>query len=107
MELLRKLLFKLHVPWVCSTVQVLCVCLFAHTLLFSIVVLTCGLQVLFIEVGGRALNVVSLEYAPWLISIAFGVGMLIWGTLQRVLIPPPEWRWLKYQQFKQDNVELP
>jgi len=71
---------------------------FSNYIFLGIVFLTVALQVLFVEVGGRALDVVRLDWQPWLISLAFGFGMLIWGTLVRTFVPPPDWDWLRYQK---------
>jgi len=83
---------------------------FSNYMFLGVIFVTCGLQILFVEAGGRALNVVRLRWDSWLICLAFGAGALIWGTLCRVFVPPPRFKWLsngKPEEPEEVEIELP
>jgi Ca2+-transporting ATPase len=71
---------------------------FSNPIFLVIVGGTIAAQVLLINVGGIAFRVIRLNWKYWLISIGFGLSMFPFGVILRVLIPPPEFAWLKYQK---------
>lgn len=71
-----------------------------------ILLTTIVLQVIFVEVGGRALSTKPLSGAQWLNCLAFGSSSLLVGLFIRLFIPAPDnWMWLKYKKGYQPDEE--
>jgi len=69
--------------------------------IFVAVVVGTGLtQGLLISVGSIAFQVLYLNYKYWLISMALGLVMLPFGLLVRILVPVPDYDWIKYERSK-------
>jgi len=74
---------------------------FTNWLFVAIVVFCAIAQAIFIEFGGEALATKHLNAGQWFSCLGLGASVLIVGTLVRVIVPPPTWPWLKY-----NNVPL-
>jgi len=53
-------------------------------------------QVMFVQFGGTALATEPLDVGQWFSCVGLGASILIVSVMIRVIIPAPEWKWLKY-----------
>jgi hypothetical protein len=70
--------------------------LFTNWLFSAVVIGSFGLQIIFVQVGGKSLGTEPLDVVQWFSCIGLASSILIVSAAVRVLIPPPEWAWLKY-----------
>ncbi len=60
---------------------------FKNPVFSAVILITTVLQILIMQFGGIAFEVLPLNSLQWGVSIAFGVGMLPWGVVMH-LVPP-------------------
>lgn len=70
---------------------------FRNPLFLVIVFGTLAAQILIVFVGGIPFSVKHMTWKYWLICIAFAVSIFPFGVINRVVIPVPDFKWLKYQ----------
>jgi len=74
---------------------------FSNYIFVAVVLVTCLVQIPIVCVGGsHAFQVVYINWKYWLICILLGLSMIPFGVFCRVLIPSPEFNWLKYERPK-------
>jgi len=73
---------------------------FTNWIFVLIVVGTGFVQALLVSVGGIAFHVVRLNWKYWLICLALGLSIIPFGIINRVLIPIPDFEYIKYEQKK-------
>jgi len=73
---------------------------FTNWIFVSIILGTAALQGLITSVGGIAFHVVQLNWRYWLICILLAATILPFGVLNRVLIPAPDFDFVKYERPK-------
>ena len=59
--------------------------IFDNPIYWGILILTCGFQILMVEVFGAFASTVKLSAAQWLVCVALGAGSLPVGVLQRMI----------------------
>jgi len=78
---------------------------FRNPLFLVILFGTLAGQILIIFVGSIPFSVFALDWKYWLISICFALSIFPFGVINRVIIPVPDFKWLKYQTPKKKSEE--
>jgi len=73
---------------------------FTNPLFLAIVFGTFVVQVIVIFVGGIAFSTVRLTWKYWLICLCFAISIFPFGVINRVIIPVPDFKWLRYSTPK-------
>ena len=63
-------------------------------------------QVIIVQFGGAVMATKPIDGIQWASCVLLGLTILPFGALMRVLVPVPEYDWLKYKKLKNEKSQV-